>query len=243
MTSSLPPLSELVGLFPEDTRGPAYNLAYVYAGVALLAFAQEKKTSYLWQEIANAHATDESAQATVARRLREGLLKASPLVGFPRSINGLSALLESTRRTSPTLAASLEQDASLRSPVPKAERQQRGKAFFSRIYAQHTDRVLHAMNASSGGDLGEFAITCIYGDLMAEESILDAKETGLLEFVACFACQAERQAKGHMYGARNLGASGKEITGTVDLVIRVAKALGVDFDIAGMEFVEKAKGW
>lgn len=59
--------------------------------------------------------------------------------------------------------------------------------FFSKIYAQHTDRVLQNMSLASGGDLSEFAISSVYGDLMAEESRLDAKETGLLEFLACYA--------------------------------------------------------
>lgn len=43
------------------------------------------------------------------------------------------------------------------------------------------------MSLASGGDLSEFAINAVYGDLMAEESRLSAKETGLLEFLACYA--------------------------------------------------------
>ena len=37
------------------------------------------------------------------------------------------------------------------------------------------------LSVISGGDLSEFAVTGIYGDLMAECSILNEKETGLLE--------------------------------------------------------------
>lgn len=84
----------------------------------------------------------------------------------------------------------------MRDPVPLSERQARGKAFFSRIYAQHTEKVLGNLNASSGGDLGEFAINCIYGDLVAEESVLGAAETGMLEFVCCLTLGAAPQAKG-----------------------------------------------
>ena len=84
----------------------------------------------------------------------------------------------------------------MRDPIPLPERQARGKAFFSRIYGQHTEKVLDNLNASSGGDLGEFAINCIYGDLVAEESVLNGKETGLLEFVCCLTLAAAPQAKG-----------------------------------------------
>jgi hypothetical protein len=43
------------------------------------------------------------------------------------------------------------------------------------------------MSLASGGDLSQFAINAVYGDLMAEERRLGAKETGLLEFLACYA--------------------------------------------------------
>jgi hypothetical protein len=96
----------------------------------------------------------------------------------------------------PNVAKSLESDKSLRQPVPLEERRKRGKEFFSKIYAQHADRVLANLNGSSGGDLGEFAINCIYGDLVAETSILNAKETALLEFTCCLTLGAAPQAKG-----------------------------------------------
>lgn len=113
-----------------------------------------------------------------------------------QSINGLAALRASLKKTSPKVAEELEQDHSLRQPISKEERQRRGKEFFSAIYSNVTDKVLHNMNASSGGDLGEFAINCIYGDLVAETRILNAKETGLMEFVDCYAAMAAPQAKG-----------------------------------------------
>lgn len=80
--------------------------------------------------------------------------------------------------------------------MPLSERQKRGKEFFSRIYQQHTDRVLENLNLSSGGDLGEFAINCVYGDLVAETSILNEKVTSLLEFACCLGIGAPNQAKG-----------------------------------------------
>ncbi|KAF2085365.1 hypothetical protein K490DRAFT_46816 [Saccharata proteae CBS 121410] len=241
---TLPSATSLATLFPADPRGPEYSIAFPYAGATLLALAAEKQISTLWESIVEAIGKDkDEALLTAARRVREAMLKASPLVGFPRSINGLSTLHATITSRTPTIAPTLASDHSLRSPVPKETRIARGKAFFAKIYAQHADRVLHSMNVSSGGDLGEFAITCIYGDLIAEESILDAKESAGLEFVCCLAGMAGPQAKGHMYGARNLGNSGKEIVASVELVKTIADGLGARFDVEGMEFVEKAKGW
>jgi hypothetical protein len=36
----------------------------------------------------------------------------------------------------------------------------------------------------------------IYGELMAEEKILNAKETGLIEFIVCYVSSAAPNAKG-----------------------------------------------
>jgi len=152
-------------------------------------------------------------------------------------------LQKAIRAAAPSVADALEADKSLRSPVPLSERQARGKDFFSRIYQQHTDRILQSMNASSGGDLGEFAVNCIYGDLVAETSILDAKETGMLEFVACIALMAAPQAKGHMYGAHNLGNTGSEIKAAVASVRVLANDLGAHWSDEGMDFFTKADKW
>ena len=43
------------------------------------------------------------------------------------------------------------------------------------------------MAGTSSGDLLEFAVNCVYGDLMAEDSILSVKDTALLEFACCYA--------------------------------------------------------
>ncbi|KAK7536956.1 uncharacterized protein J3D65DRAFT_651305 [Phyllosticta citribraziliensis] len=236
-------IHSLTELFPHDPRGLEYSIAYVYAAAALLAFAAEKRVAELWQQIAAAHAGNPAAQGTAARRVREALLKATPLVGFPRGINGLAILRTAVQGTSPRIAAEIEQDQEAREHVPVTKRQKRGKEFFRRLYAQHTERVLHNLNISSGGVLGDVAVTCVYGDLMADERVLNAKESALMEFVCCYAVSAAPQAKGHMYGARNMGNSGVEICAAAKLVSRIAEALQVKFDAEEMNFVEKVRAW
>lgn len=81
---ALPDIGDLSSLFPEDCRGSEYRIVHVYASVTLLAFGAEKRIPELWQQIAQLYAKNEAAQATAAARLREGLVKASPLIGFPR---------------------------------------------------------------------------------------------------------------------------------------------------------------
>jgi len=99
------------------------------------------------------------------------------------------------------------------------------------------------MDGSSGGDLGEFAVNCIYGDLVAETSILGAEETGMLEFAACLALAAAPQAKGHMYGAHNLGNNGADIRAVVSMVRKIAGDLKTGWSDEDMDFFGKADKW
>jgi hypothetical protein len=149
--------------------------------------------------------------------------------------------------SAPGLEDKLDQDRSLRQPLQRPEKDSRGKEFFSRIYAQHTEKVLQNLSIVSGGDLAEFAINAVYGDLMAETSRLDAKETGLLEFLACYATGGSTmlQAKSHMYGSHNLGNTGAEIKGATAICDAIEAELGSKVDRSGKEWswLAKADKW
>lgn len=69
-------------LYP-DNINQSLSPWYVYVGVMLEAFAKEPLVGGLWKYLASEFPHEED-QLTVSRRLREGLLKASVLVGFPR---------------------------------------------------------------------------------------------------------------------------------------------------------------
>jgi hypothetical protein len=99
------------------------------------------------------------------------------------------------------------------------------------------------MALSSGGDLDQFAMLSIYGELMAEERILNAKETGLMEFLVCYASSAAPQAKGHMYGSRNLSNGKEEILKGMKLAQELTAALKVPLDVESMDFVKTVEEW
>ncbi|KAL9615916.1 MAG: hypothetical protein Q9160_009154 [Pyrenula sp. 1 TL-2023] len=236
---------DLVCFYPATLNEPVRSPAFVYVGVILESLAKETLVESLWTFIAQEYPLEHD-QLYIARRLREGLLKASVLVGFPRGINGLAALHRAVSESSPAIRVTLEQDTSLRIHVPKSEREARGKAFFAEVYAQHAPRVLQNLAKISGGDLSEFAVTSVYGDLMAETRILNEKETGLLEFAACLASRAIPQAKGHMFGSRNLGNGKEEIEAVVRIVDRLEEKLGLDVKARSGEewsFLEKLRDW
>ena len=68
---------------PQGPYSPT-NPAYVYIAVILESLGKESSVSDVWLYVAQ-HFTTEDDQTIIARRMREGLLKASVLVGFPRA--------------------------------------------------------------------------------------------------------------------------------------------------------------
>jgi len=164
-----------------------------------------------------------------------------------QGINACTTLRKHILASAPHLEAKLDQDRSLREHLSRAEKDTRGKDFFSRIYAQHTDRVLQSLAVASGGDLAEFAINAVYGDLMAEVSRLNAKETALLEFIACYATAGTSfvQAKSHMFGSRNLGNSKDEIQAAVSICHAIEQETGMKKTRSAEQWgwVSKVEGW
>lgn len=164
-----------------------------------------------------------------------------------QGINAMTTLRKHILDSAPHLEEKLDQDKSLRQSLQRDEKDARGKEFFSNIYAQHTDRVLNNLSIASGGDLAEFAINAVYGDLMAETSRLNAKETGLLEFLACYATAGTSglQAKSHMYGSHNLGNTKAEIKTAVAICDTIEAEIGMKKERSTEEYkwLAKADKW
>lgn len=66
-----------------DLSTPDNSVWLVYAAVFVETVASANYITELWKYIAS-EVKDEEKQLVVARRLREGLLKTSPLAGFPK---------------------------------------------------------------------------------------------------------------------------------------------------------------
>ncbi|KAF2168719.1 hypothetical protein M409DRAFT_65144 [Zasmidium cellare ATCC 36951] len=234
---------QLESLFPKAADSPWY----VYAALVFQANDRMELISSTWRYVQSTTSKAED-QIVKARKMREALLKASVLVGFPKGINACTTLRKALLADSPEIESELDKDSSLRQHLSRSEKDARGMDFFSKIYAQHTDRVLQNMSVASGGDLSEFAINAVYGDLMAEESRLNAKETGLLEFLACYATGGSvwAQAKGHMYGSHNLGNGKAEIQGAVKICDTIEETLDIKVNRAPAEnwsWLAKAEKW
>ena len=69
--------------------------------------------------------------------------------------------------------------------------------------------------------------------------MLDERSTSLLEMVACISTSAIPQAKGHVYGARNMGKPVELIQQCVQLVEFLSKLEGVVVEFGKMQLLEK----
>ena len=170
----------------------------IIAAAVISATSQWDESTYLgqlWDYLIVQH-PPLITRVQIARRLREGFLKIAPLIGFARGINVLGAWAAVVRKATPAVQGELEKDKPLRKDFTAEALEARGKDFFNKIYERHTERILANMAKISGGDLDVFVYVAIYGELMAETSIVNEKDTVLLEFVICFASLAGPQAKG-----------------------------------------------
>lgn len=112
----------------------------------------------------------------------------------------------------------------------------RGLDLFIKLYTPETaSRIVYSMEETNcSPDLPNFAISRIYGDLLSETSIISEKETGLIAMASCLSLAVatdepevglDAQVKGHMYGAKNLGASGQEIRGVVRTISAIFRTI------------------
>ncbi|KAK8158361.1 hypothetical protein BC567DRAFT_30569 [Phyllosticta citribraziliensis] len=200
-------------------------------------------------------------QLYIIRRLREGLIKSAAVVGVPKVcsieasrpiaiiklqshdskqvINALLALksatpenlLDESPDSSPT-GRRAEVYCQSFSSVWK-----RGQLFFEKVYGKISKRVMGQMDRSGTEDLG-LAARLMYGYILSNEKVLDAKETSFVCIAGLIPQDVNPQLKGHLRGALNNGATVEEVRAVRDAVIQICQAAGM-----AMLAEDAAGGW
>lgn len=67
-----------------DLSKPENSIWVVYAAIIIETVSSAKHITELWDYVVTAVKEVEAKQVIIARRIREGLLKTSPLAGFPK---------------------------------------------------------------------------------------------------------------------------------------------------------------
>ncbi|KAF9557716.1 hypothetical protein EC968_007510 [Mortierella alpina] len=159
-------------------------------------------------------------QVRFARRLREGLFKASSLCGGPYAINALRAV---NFALEPELSAAVNEHGPVRSPDNVSSSEvylQRGRDLFQTIYQHHTDPILTKIGNSSQ-DLVQGILRDTYGKLLSDTSLISIPETELCLVATLVPLNVPPQLKSHVYGARNVGVPMEQ----VQQVVSVAESI------------------
>ncbi|KAJ2711720.1 hypothetical protein H4R19_003110 [Coemansia spiralis] len=139
---------------------------------------------------------------------REALVKIVSTIGAPRAINGAAALADAA-------------DAAVREALPTDSRRcgaeyqydamrDRGLELWRSIYGSQADRLQERIGAWNP-DLLEVIQTDLYGRLLSDCRVLDAKCTELCAICSLVPLDVPAQLKSHVRGAGFLGATPDEI--------------------------------
>jgi len=167
-------------------------------------------------------------QLTMARKMREALVKTAAIVGLPKTINALLALKDGT----PT---SLLDEPLAFSPtnrpvevydIPSSRILHRGQVFFDHIYGKVAKRVMGQMDRSGSEDLGITA-RLMYGYILSNTSVLSAAESSFVLMAGIVPQDVNPQLKGHLKGALNHGATIEEVKAVREIVMRICEAFGM----------------
>ncbi|PRP84285.1 hypothetical protein PROFUN_08305 [Planoprotostelium fungivorum] len=212
-------------LYP-DASSPT-SLFPILSTVSIIPLNRPELTSELYKEvvIGLSHAGEDEI-FTHARRMREALIKSWPLVGFPYVINCMHAFKSAAATSSHGQVIHHSKPKRPANPTTDPTEAMRlrlaGRGLFDNIYRHNSERVLNALRSSSS-DLHNSAVEIAYGLVLSPSHILSNKETGLLELTGCVVMGCGPQAKGHMMGAKNMGATAEEVRAAVETAVLISR--------------------
>ncbi|CAO3671610.1 unnamed protein product [Umbelopsis ramanniana] len=141
---------------------------------------------------------------------QSALIKAAFLCGMPKAINAMQSLM-------------LGVDEETKSNLPKTPSevgtnlQERGETMFNKVYGKVSNRVKSNIGGSSP-DLMAIILEDVYGRVLSDVALLGEVETELLTIVVLVPLQVPAQLKGHLHGAKNIGAT--------EAQVKAAEAMG-----------------
>ncbi|KAI7907800.1 uncharacterized protein BX663DRAFT_528501 [Cokeromyces recurvatus] len=171
-----------------DEQNILNDVWYIIAAVVISSVNKPNDIQIVYQVISDKidkmnHLSKEEKNQLFAKiilRLREAILKSFVIIGFPKTINTLQQLANITPDNIKTLLPT--------KPI------------------RHTDKVLKNMY-NTHPDLAQTALNQLYGPILSETSILNAKDTSLITVAGLMIQDIPLQLVGHSHGAIHNGAS------------------------------------
>ena len=143
----------------------------------------------------------------------EILLQSTLFAGFPRALNALHAFREVYGDSASAPVALQPEDLQVF--------RDRGESLFRDIYQDQSDRVLNLLD-SYHPELRDWILVSAYGRVLARPGVA-ASTRELAACAALIVSEDLRQLTSHARGARNTGASDKDVAETAALVSRLTE--------------------
>ncbi|KAJ1821622.1 hypothetical protein LPJ56_003210 [Coemansia sp. RSA 2599] len=203
-----------------DSAGQSLKSPLRYT-VAVTAMASSNKPSLIPLVVSHGQqALSETDFLAFVSAARESLLKMIATIGAPRAINATAALMDSVPQT---IADQLpKHPGRSKDQYIYNDIRSRGESLWRAVYSKQAEK-LEQKIGSWYPDLIEVIKTDLYGRLLSDCRIIDARSTELCTIAALVPIDVPAQLKSHVLGAGRLGATQEEI----DAAHAVAQAITV----------------
>ncbi|UPX18622.1 uncharacterized protein EKO05_0008915 [Ascochyta rabiei] len=176
------------------------------------------------------YASTEARQALV-RRLREGLVKLTSIVGVCKPLEAVLAISKVER------AEDRDFSFTRRAWTADAENHQRGAEWLGKIYAGNTEDTLALFDAHR--DFRWISTEITYGLYLSDRQVLDDWDTEVVVLAGIMVQNLRLETKWHIRGARRVGMSMEDVKAVMACVRTVAQFTDVKLSrIPSVEEVE-----
>ncbi|KAL4876151.1 hypothetical protein BJY04DRAFT_231974 [Aspergillus karnatakaensis] len=158
-------------------------------------------------------------RSTAVQKLRESLIKSTGIVGAARTGNAMRVL-------SNCIPDSYRETESPRSKESDEVARQRGKEFWTRIYARNKAFDPEA-SVRASPDYAFVVREVLYARIFSFDGVIDDLLTGFVMVSALYGMDCPNQLQHHMKGMLINGATREELEGLRELCLGLAGRLGV----------------
>ncbi|KAH6971266.1 hypothetical protein BKA56DRAFT_661156 [Ilyonectria sp. MPI-CAGE-AT-0026] len=209
----------------ERQRDLNQQVWYIVGAVALTACNQGARVTELYQSATQDLPLED--KKVIQRRIKEAILKSSPLTGMPRALRALLPLYESISddeidNYAPRIAVLEGPDAT--AAVKQIEA--RAQDYFSTIAGPGVADKLRGLFAKHQPDLYLIGFKWIYEYWFSEDAILSRVETQMCTATANACTDAPNEALWHTRGIIRMGGSKEQAQFVQDIFLRIAQEYG-----------------
>ncbi|CAO3624135.1 unnamed protein product [Cunninghamella blakesleeana] len=202
-------LADILSKLPKLYKNTDINKEswYLVASVIMTTLNQPQDISQVYYQVVQTTSTfgnNEEAHKAFVLRIKEGILKSSPIIGIPKVINALkefhSTIPVAIQEQLPTTSS-----RKVENWEDIVHQHERGKELFNRIYGRYANKVQSSLH-DSYPDLAQVCDN-VYGNILSHSEIIHPLDTSFILMASLMVQNLPSQLKGHYIGAMHNGAT------------------------------------